>query len=453
MTETGAPTDTEREAGREAIRDTRPDEPAATGIACAGMDLADDAAHWLPARRDHTRSRVLVSLHGEVLGYLEFALAPHEVTAALVRQEATRTFAPRIATHLRLEGRRASPGADQVIAPAGPLCPRRWTGGPLPSLTIAVCTRDRADILESCLRHVMATPDPEVEILVIDNAPSDERTADLVTSLQAIDPRLRYHREDRPGLSSARNAALAHASGEVLAFTDDDVSVDSGWASALQQAAATGAGCVTGLVATASVDSPAEAYFDARSPSWSARCEPETFDLAQNRRAGALYPFSAGIFGTGANMAVRTRLVQELGGFDEALGAGTRTRGGEDLDMFVRILLAGERIVYEPSALVWHHHRADDAALLRQLRGYGSGLTAYLTGTLLSPGSRAALLRAIGPGLWRMRQIDRTTRERMSAGIAPPPGVRRAELAGALRGPWDYLRARRRARASRPADA
>lgn len=417
------------------------------GIACASMDLSAQEPRWLPSDHAHARSRVLVSLHGEVLGYLEFPQGRENLSGRQVRDEAVRRFPDRIATHLRLEGREVAtalaPEGDAPLAPAGPLCPRQWHGGALPTMTIAVCTRDRADILSDCLDHLTRMPGEDLDILVIDNAPTDQSTRTLVQTVQRRDPRVRYHREPRPGLSCARNAALEQARGEILAFTDDDVSVDPGWAQAIRQAAAAGAGCVTGLVATASVDCAAEAYFDARSPSWSARCDPESFDLAENRRPGALYPFSAGIFGTGANMAVRTELIRTLGGFDEALGAGTSTKGGEDLDIFVRILMAGERIDYEPSAVVWHHHRADEEALRSQLRGYGSGLTAYLTGTLLRRGSRTALLRAVPPGIWRMRRIDRTTRERLSTGIDSPPGVRRAELLGAVRGPWEYLRMRR----------
>ena len=65
-----------------------------------------------------------------------------------------------------------------------------------------------------------------------------------------------------------------------------------------------------------------------------------------------MYPYSAGRFGAGANFAVSRTVLKEVGGFNEALGAGTPSGGGEDLNMFMRIVLAGHRLVYEPSAVV-----------------------------------------------------------------------------------------------------
>ena len=107
--------------------------------------------------------------------------------------------------------------------------------------------------------------------------------------------------------------------------------------------------------------------------------EPRVYDLRSGRDASALYPYSAGIFGTGANFAVDRDLLMGLGGFDETLGAGTPAGGGEDLDAFVRVLRAHRSLVYEPSAVVWHRHRADPGAQRRQLFSYGTGLTPFLT--------------------------------------------------------------------------
>jgi hypothetical protein len=64
--------------------------------------------------------------------------------------------------------------------------------------------------------------------------------------------------------------------------------------------------------------------------------------------AAVLYPYSAGIFGTGANFVVSRAAFEALGGFDEVLGAGALTRGGEDLDWFVRTLHQGFALAYEP---------------------------------------------------------------------------------------------------------
>ncbi len=150
-------------------------------------------------------------------------------------------------------------------------------------------------------------------------------------------------------------------------------------------------GCVTGLVSAASLASASEAYFDARTASWSSRMEPELYHREDQDR-GPLFPYAAGTFGTGANLAVDRELLRRLGGFDLALGAGTRSRGGEDLDLFVRVLRAGAALAYEPTALVWHHHRAGDVELRAQMYGYGTGLTAYLTKQLTDPVARRDVL-------------------------------------------------------------
>ena len=79
-------------------------------------------------------------------------------------------------------------------------------------------------------------------------------------------------------------------------------------------------------------------------------------------------------------MAFRTDWLRTNGGFDPATGAGTPARGGDDLDAFLRVVLDGRTLVYEPAAIVRHYHRRDYASLRRQAYGYGVGLGAYLVG-------------------------------------------------------------------------
>src|SRR6202008_2608445 len=67
-----------------------------------------------------------------------------------------------------------------------------------------------------------------------------------------------------------------------------------------------------------------------------------------------LFPFRVGVYGSGANLAIRADRYWALGGFDEALGTGTAARGGEDLDLFLRLILAGQPLVYEPAAYLRH---------------------------------------------------------------------------------------------------
>ena len=89
------------------------------------------------------------------------------------------------------------------------------------------------------------------------------------------------------------------------------------------------------------------------------------------------------------------------------------------------MLLAGGAIMYEPAAVVWHHHRADMQSLLKQMFGYGTGLTAFLTKLLMQPSTRSQVLR---PGTGRGHQdrpdqaLDRAAADRHR----PGPGRRAA---------------------------
>jgi GT2 family glycosyltransferase len=406
-----------------------------SGTWCCEFELSDGRLAAVTERGSSATARVLARLHGEPLGYLTLPIG--DAVPAAVAREAADRFGDRIAVHLAVEGLPA-------VSAATDACPNRVVGDEL--VSVVVCTRNRADQLSDCLDRLRALTYPQLEILVVDNAPADDSTRRVVEAV--ADPRFRYVVEPRPGLSCARNKGLAEARGSYLAYTDDDVAVDAGWVQGLLKGfrSAGDVGCVTGLVATAAISGAAEEYFDARAASWSTRCEPQRFDLDGSAPDDALYPYSPGIFGTGANLAFDRALLLALGGFDEALGAGTRTRGGEDLDIFVRVLRAGRALVYEPAALVWHHHRADRDALLRQMFGYGTGLSAFVTKCLLQRDTRREVLGRIPLGLRRMAAIRTHTRERLADPVAAPRGAMLREFLGFGAGPVLYLRARRSVR-------
>ncbi|MGK5172104.1 glycosyltransferase [Geodermatophilus sp. CPCC 205761] len=413
--------------------------PAGRGTWCCEFELSGDAvprAVTEPAGQE--QARVLVRLHGEPLGYLGVPLPPTGLDVDDLVRLAHATFARGIAAHLAEEGVHDErlPGRP---AAAGGRCPNRVVADDL--VTVVVCTRDRSAVLASCLERLRRLTHGAVEVLVVDNAPSDDGTRRLVESVAREDPRFRYAVEPRPGLSFARNRGLAEAAGRFVLFTDDDVSVDPDWVQGVLRGfrRRDDVACVTGLVCTADITSAAEAYFDARASSWSSRTEPRLFDLAGDRDASALYPYAPGIFGTGANFGFDRDHLRALGGFDEALGAGTRTRGGEDLDVFVRVLRSGRAIAYEPAAVVWHHHRADDAALLRQLYGYGTGLSAFVVKCLMSAGTRGEVLRRLIVGARRLAAMPGDAGDRLDGRSARPDGALRRELLGVAVGPMLYL--------------
>lgn len=146
-----------------------------------------------------------------------------------------------------------------------------------------------------------------------------------------------------------------------------------------------------------------------------------------------------GSFGTGANMAFRRRVLQELGGFDPSLGAGTPTRGGDDLDIFFRVLKADWALVYEPAAVVYHRHRREMTELVTQIRDHGVSFSSYVVrGATLHPDERWAFVRLWGR--WTAKTCFRVVRPR-SAPAAPMRRLALAELDGLLRGLGRYPRA------------
>jgi GT2 family glycosyltransferase len=250
-----------------------------------------------------------------------------------------------------------------------------------PAISVVICTRDRVSMLETALDSVRAADYPDVEIIVVDNTPDHAAATDATRRyVDALgDPRVRLVEERRPGLSRARNTGMLAATGDVVAFTDDDVVVDRHWLTAIARgfARAEGVWCVSGLVPGAELRTPAQAYFDAR-VGWSSGLRARVFDCAAPPSDIPLFPFAVGHYGTGANFAVDRRAVTDLGGFDEALGAGSPSGGGEDLDIFFRILHGGGRLVYDPASIVWHRHRASGEGLAAQSFTYGVGLGAWI---------------------------------------------------------------------------
>ena len=92
-----------------------------------------------------------------------------------------------------------------------------------------------------------------------------------------------------------------------------------------------------------------------------------------------------------------TAVLQQLGGFDPVLGAGSRTRGGDDLAAFFEVVRAGHQVVYEPAAIVFHQHHDTYAAVRRTAFGYGVGLGAFVTKALVTePRLAATLVRFAG---------------------------------------------------------
>ncbi|HWI31431.1 MAG TPA: glycosyltransferase [Microbacterium sp.] len=400
------------------------DRDAATWV--GGIDAAEAVSATgnvaLEAGDQFDRARLLVRDRGSVRGYVTLPVTDGEIHAVDL-----------------IEAVEALP----AVPPAVRLAPR--------PISVVVCTRDRAELLRESLDAIRALDYPRtlLEVVVVDNAPATAETRDLLADEY---PDFRYVREDAPGLSHARNAGLRAASASIVAFTDDDVVVDPQWVWALAAgfARADDVGCVSGVVPSGELRNDVQAYFDAR-VSWSKLTSARVFRLSEPPADLPMFPFCVGEFGTGANFAVRRDHVLAMGGFDTALGAGTQTKGGEDLDIFMRVLYDGQAIVVDPSAVVWHRHRDDLDALKAQAVGYGRGFGAWAMTVVLDPRMLGAAVARSPRAVARLLNKPMTTVDDSGAAAAlshQAKGVGRLELRSILHGPSSYFAERRDQRAA-----
>ncbi|MFP5022718.1 glycosyltransferase family 2 protein [Pseudonocardia phyllosphaerae] len=329
--------------------------------------------------------------------------------------------------------------AIESLGPADAVAPAPVSHEPI---TVVVPTRNRPEMVARCLRAVLASDHPALTVVVVDNDPDDERTARAVAATGS--PRVRYVREPRRGTSVGRNRGLAEARTEYVAFTDDDTEVDPAWASRIAGAFAADPdlACLSGPVLAARLGSPEERAADV-ALAWNKGFTPRRFTLADPPADSPIFPFSPGLFGIGANMAVRATPARAAGGFDEAMGPGTPTKGGEDCEFLVRMILAGHVLGYVPGAYLWHHHRPDQNALRHQMEGYAIGLGSFLAKVALSRQGRAAAVRRLPAAVARLRHI--AARE-AGAGDAVPDDADQTRARGLLTGPRAYLRSRRAVR-------
>jgi glycosyltransferase involved in cell wall biosynthesis len=303
---------------------------------------------------------------------------------------------------------------------------------PQPPATVVVCTRDRPEDLDQALTAISRLPDDGQEVLVVDSASSSSASREVVSRF----PSVRYLREERPGLDRARNRALSEARFGVVAFTDDDARPDRGWLRALTaNFVDPRTACVTGLTMPSELETPAQEWFE-RTNSFTRGFRRTVFDGIETD------PFFVARVGAGANMAVRRSALDVVGRFDPALDAGTPTRSGGDHDLFGRILAAGFRIVYEPTALSRHRHRREWPELRAAIFGYGVGVYAYLTRQFLTGESRAAVVAL----RWLPWQLVGLVRGLFRRPGAMPPRLGLAELRGCAVGPFAYRRSVRQAR-------
>jgi glycosyltransferase involved in cell wall biosynthesis len=227
-----------------------------------------------------------------------------------------------------------------------------------PFITVALCTHNHADRLTRTLGDLgqLKSPASAWELLVIDNASTDTTPALLAASdWRPAGMEIRIVREEKLGLSNARNRALQEARGEYILFMDDDETPDPSWLTAHEQAMHEHQPDALG--------GRIEVFFeDGARPPW---LQDELLGFLGKLNHGEacwLTDRATPIFG--GNFAFRRNVFERIGNFDTLLGRlGTANIGGEDTEIYRRLLEHGCRVRWVPQAII--HHRIQTPKLRR----------------------------------------------------------------------------------------
>lgn len=233
---------------------------------------------------------------------------------------------------------------------------------PTAALSVAISTRDRPEMVQRCLEHLLAGEVLPAEIIVVDQS-GDSRTRQVIEGLHPpAAVRLVHLPHAGSGLGAAQNLAFEHASQPLAAVTDDDCVPEPDWAAQIERIfSQPGAPDVlTGRILPLGPDQPGRFAVASRTSN-----QRVDFD----RRA---MPWD---IGSGNNFSARRSWLQRVGGNDERLGPGSPGQGGGDMDLFYRLLRAGARMRYDPAVLVYHE-RTGRAGRLGRRGPYGYGMGA-----------------------------------------------------------------------------
>jgi O-antigen biosynthesis protein len=273
--------------------------------------------------------------------------------------------------------------ADAPIKPDG-----SW-----PRVSVVVCTRNGSATLGDCLDGLLELDYPDAEVIVVDDGSSDASPA------IAEQYPVRLIRTEPRGLSAARNRGLEAATGEIVAYIDDDARPEAHWLTYLAATFMTSDHAGAGGPNIAPADAPAVAQCVDNVPGG------PTHVLLSDRVAEHI---------PGCNMAFRRDRLLAIGGFDEQFHVA-----GDDVDVCWRLQERGWTLGFSPAAVVFHRRRDSVRGFLRQQRGYGRA-------EALLERKWPDKYTGAGDLAWRGRLY-------LTRGAPQPGGARRARV---YYGPW-----------------
>lgn len=214
-----------------------------------------------------------------------------------------------------------------------------------PRITVVVCSFNGAATIRDTLDALQALAYPDYEVIVVDDGSTD------ATASIAADYDVRLISTPNRGLSNARNTGWQQATGEIVAYVDDDAYPDAHWLHYLAQV-------------FMSTD-----YVGVGGPNLAPPGDGPVADCVANAPGGPVHVLlddTEAEHIPGCNMAFRREALAAIDGFD-----GRFRTAGDDVDVCWRLQDRGWKIGFSAAAVVWHHRRNSVGMYWRQQQGYG----------------------------------------------------------------------------------
>ncbi len=356
---------------------------------------------------EYEYAQVLVQWYGRPLGWIWIPIRHSRCTAQDQGQAILENHSWILIRQLLIRGLEMDPPVTHFrVADLLALEPSKPVDqDPKPLVSVVVVVRNHPDQgvqdperLRHCFNALAALRYDSVERIVVDNAPLDNQTKALMATHF---PTFQYLQEPTPGLNQARNTGITAATGELIAFTDDDCEVDPEWVTAILRVFQQDPDVMaeTGLAVPRSLETPAQLGFEQQGGwahgferhwiRWGAQSDPR--QLIHIRQ-----------FMTDCTMAFRRSVFEQIGLFDAALDQRSDVlHGGGSMDLMFRLIYGGYTLAYAPEVWVYHHHPADELTWQHQIQDHYEGLMAYLMKSLrIYPDYRRAVLRVL---IWHIR--------------------------------------------------
>jgi len=233
-------------------------------------------------------------------------------------------------------------------------------------ISVVICTRNRSESLKLCLDSLMEQKCLPTEIIVIDNAPTDDSTSLVAESYRTVT----YIKEPRPGLDIARNTGARVAKCPIVAYTDDDVKVDELWSYRIWETFLDKKiDAITGLVIATSLETESQQIFE-KHWGFNKGYIDKYFDGDFIHKSVDIP--KAWDIGAGANMAFRKTAIEAVNYFDDRLDVGAAGCNG-DSEIWFRMLSKNMIVLYNPRTIVYHEHRKEMKQLHKQMFTYMRG--------------------------------------------------------------------------------